>query len=51
MKLQFRVPYDTDLAKVKNIFKQIGPEMQADPVIGPNLLEPPKSQGVLAIDD
>jgi small-conductance mechanosensitive channel len=51
MKLQFRVPYDTDLTKVKKIFKKIGAEMQADPVMGPNLLDPPKSQGVLEMDD
>jgi moderate conductance mechanosensitive channel len=51
MKLTFRVPYDTDLAKVKKIFKKIGAEMAADPVMGPNLLDPPKSQGVLEIDD
>jgi len=51
MKLQFRVPYDTDLAKVKKIFKKIGAEMAADPVMGPNLLDPPKSQGVLEMDD
>jgi small-conductance mechanosensitive channel len=25
--------------------------MQADPVMGPNLLDPPKSPGVLAMDD
>ena len=51
MKLQFRVPYDTDLVKVKKIFKKIGTEMMADPVMGPNLLDPPKSQGVLEMDD
>ncbi len=51
MKLEFRVPYDTDLVKVKKIFKKIGAEMQADPVMGPNLLDPPKSQGVLEMDD
>ena len=51
MKLQFRVPYDTDLVKVKKIFKKIGAEMAADPVMGPNLLDPPKSQGVLEMDD
>jgi moderate conductance mechanosensitive channel len=51
VKLQFRVPYDTDLQKVKKIFKKIGAEMAADPVMGPNLLDPPKSQGVLEMDD
>jgi small-conductance mechanosensitive channel len=51
MKLAFRVPYDTDLTKVKKIFKQIGAELAADPTIGPNLLQPFKSQGVLEVDD
>jgi small-conductance mechanosensitive channel len=51
MKLQFRVPYNTDLMKVKRIFKKIGAEMRADPIMGPTLLDPPKSQGVLEIDD
>jgi small-conductance mechanosensitive channel len=51
MKLQVRVPYDTDLMKVKKIFKKIGAEMAADPAMGPNLLDPPKSQGVLEMDD
>jgi small-conductance mechanosensitive channel len=37
--------------KVKKIFKKIGAEMQSDPVMGPNLLDPPKSQGVLEMDD
>ena len=51
MKLQFRVPYDTDVKQVKKIFKKIGAEMKADPEMGPNLLDPPKSQGVLEMDD
>ena len=51
MKLTFRVPYDTDLQKVKKIFKKIGAEMAADPEMGPNLLDPPKSQGVLEMDN
>ena len=51
MKLEFQVPADTDLSKVKKIFKRIGAEMKADPAIGPNLLDPLKSQGVLRIED
>jgi moderate conductance mechanosensitive channel len=51
MKLEFQVPADTDLSKVKKIFKKIGAEMKADPEIGPHLLDPLKSQGVLRIED
>jgi len=46
MKLEFRVPFDTDLALVKKLVKQIGKDMQADPTLGPGLIEPLKSQGV-----
>jgi small-conductance mechanosensitive channel len=51
MKLEFQVPADTDLTKVKKIFKQIGAELKADPVMGPNLIDTFKSQGVLRIED
>ena len=50
MKLEFPVPHDTDLMQVKRIFKKIGAELQADPEIGPNLIEPLKSQGVLSVE-
>ena len=51
MKLEFRVPFDTDMQQVKKIFKQIGAEMMADEELGSNLLDPPKSQGVFQMDD
>jgi len=51
MKLEFRVPFDTDLEKVRKIFKKIGQDMLKDPEIGPDFLEPFKSQGVLQTDD
>jgi small-conductance mechanosensitive channel len=51
MKLDFRLTYDTDLMKVKKILKRIGQEMTEDPEIGPNLLEPLKSQGVTKAED
>jgi small-conductance mechanosensitive channel len=51
MKLRFTVPFDTDLDRVKKIFKQIGAEMAADPVHGPDMMQPFKSQGVLNVDD
>ena len=51
MKLKFRVPFDTDIEKVRKIVKKIGKTMLADPELGPNFLAPLKSQGVLSIDD
>jgi small-conductance mechanosensitive channel len=51
MKLVFRVNYDTDVNKVKKIFKQIGQEMLEDPVIGGDFLEPFKSQGVTSMEE
>jgi small-conductance mechanosensitive channel len=51
MALEFRLPYDTDLIKVKKIIKRIGEEIAADPELGPDLLQPLKFQGVMATDD
>ncbi len=51
MKLEFRVTYDTDVALVKRIFKEINAELMANEEIAPNLIEPLKSQGVLSMED
>jgi len=51
VKLEFRVPSETDLGLVKKIVKQIGQEVSADPVLGKSLLEPVKSQGVRRFED
>jgi len=51
MKLKYRVPFDTDIEKVRKIVKKIGKTMLADPELGPHFLAPLKSQGVLSIDD
>jgi small-conductance mechanosensitive channel len=50
-KMTFRVPFDTDIDQVKKIFKKIGKQMLEDEELGPKLLEPLKSQGVMEIDD
>jgi len=51
MKLEFRLAYDTDLKKVKQIIKKVGEEIAADPELNKDLIEPLKSQGVAATDD
>jgi small-conductance mechanosensitive channel len=51
VKLEFRIPFDTDLGLVKRLVKQIGRELQEDPMLGPNLLEPLKSQGVRRVEE
>ncbi len=51
MKLELRVPFDTDLEKVRKIIKKVGQDMADDPVHGPHFLQPVKSQGVHRMDD
>lgn len=51
MVLEFRLAFDTDLKKVKKILKSIGEEISADPELGPEMLQPLKSQGVMSTDD
>ena len=51
MKLKFRVPFDTDVKKVKRIFKAIGQELLENPEIADDFIQPFKSQGVLEVDD
>ncbi|MGF1560790.1 MAG: mechanosensitive ion channel family protein [Geminicoccaceae bacterium] len=51
MKLEFRVPHDTDVNKVRRIFKLIGKDLLNHPEIGNDFLQPFKSQGVSEIDE
>ena len=51
MKLEFRVPFDTDTRLIKRLVKKIGSELQQDEVLGPSLLEPLKSQGVRRVEE
>ncbi len=51
MKLRFRVPHDTDINKVKKLFKNLGKELLENPLIGKDFIEPFKSQGVLEVDE
>ncbi len=51
MKLRFTVPFDTDVNKIKKIFKKIGAEMMQVPEFAEDMMQPFKSQGVLEVDD
>lgn len=51
MKLKFTVPFDTDLDKVRKIFKKIGQELQEVPEYAEQLLSPFKSQGAADVTD
>lgn len=51
MKLEFRVPFDTDLKLVKKIVKEVGKELQAHEGYGQHLIQPLKSQGVRRMEE
>lgn len=51
MKLEFRLPYGTDIEKVRKLIKRTGQEMEADPELAKGMLAPLKSQGVTRMDD
>jgi small-conductance mechanosensitive channel len=51
VKLEFLVTYDTDVEQVRKLIKRIGQEMLDDPELGPNLIEPLKSQGIHQLAD
>ncbi|MGH6900231.1 MAG: mechanosensitive ion channel family protein, partial [Geminicoccaceae bacterium] len=51
IKFELRVPFDTDLELVRKVIKRISQEIQDDPRLGPMLLQPVKSQGVIQVDD
>ncbi|MDH3314513.1 MAG: mechanosensitive ion channel [Gammaproteobacteria bacterium] len=51
MKFELRLPFETDINRVRKIIKKIGQEMMADPELGPMMLDTLKSQGVNRMDD
>ncbi|MGB7286848.1 MAG: mechanosensitive ion channel family protein [Salaquimonas sp.] len=51
MKLEFRVPFNTDLKLVKKIVKKIGVELQENEVYGKAILQTLKSQGVRRMEE
>lgn len=51
MKLELRLPYDTDIEKVRKIIKKVGQSMLQDEEMGPSFLLPLKSQGVMRMEE
>lgn len=51
MKLEFRVPFDTDLKLVKKIIKNVGVELKANEDYGDSILQTLKSQGVRRMEE
>lgn len=51
MKLEFRVPFDTDIKLVKKLIKKVNAELQANEAYGHHLLQPLKSQGVRRMEE
>lgn len=51
LKLRFTVPFDTDLDKVRKLFKKIGQDMMENPDHAENFIQPFKFQGVIDVDD
>jgi len=50
-KQEFRLPYDTDVDKVRKIIKKVGLRLLEDPELGPKFIQPLKSQGVFRIEE
>jgi small-conductance mechanosensitive channel len=51
MKLEMRLPFETDIEKVRKIVKKVGQDLMAHEEHGKNFLQPLKSQGVNRMDD
>ena len=45
-KFNIELPYNTDIDAVRKVIKKVGQELLADEEMGPNFIEPLKSQGV-----
>jgi small-conductance mechanosensitive channel len=50
-KMEFRLPFDTDIEKVRKLIKSVGLDLLEHPDIGKDFIEPLKSQGVTRVED
>jgi small-conductance mechanosensitive channel len=51
VKLEFRVPFETDVNKIKKLVKKLAVQLLEDPLIGNSFIEPLKSQGVRRMEE
>lgn len=51
VKFNIQLPYDTDIDKVRKIIKKVGKKMLEDEELGPDFIQPVKSQGVREVGD
>ena len=51
VKFDLKLPYDTDIEKVRKIIKKVGKKMLLDEELGPDFIKPLKSQGVREVGD
>ena len=51
MKLKLRLPYETDIERVRKLIKKLGQTMLEDSTLGEMFLQPLKSQGVYSMED
>ncbi len=51
MRLEFRVPFDTDVKLVKKIVKKIGAELEENEAYGDDIIQTLKSQGVRRMEE
>ena len=50
-KVELPLPPETDLDVIRKMLKRIGEELVADPELGPHILQPLKSQGLMEVED
>jgi len=51
MKLRIRVPFETDLNRVRKLLKKVGQQMMQEEAIKDDFLQPFKAQGAVEVDD
>lgn len=51
MKLEFRVPFDTDIKLIKKIVKKVGAKLKENPDYGHHIIQDLKSQGVRRMEE
>ncbi len=51
MKLEFRVPFDTNIKLIKKLVKKVSAKLQENPDYGHFIIEPLKSQGVRRMEE